>query len=59
VLLGRLRGLHEGAKQTPGYKSATRLLNPIFRRSDLATRLAVLRAANFMIEILERIPPPS
>jgi hypothetical protein len=58
-LLERLRRLHEGAKQTPGYRSAARLLNPIFRRSNLATRAAVLQAATFMIEILERIPPAS
>jgi hypothetical protein len=56
-LLGRLRRVHDGAKRAPGYKSATRLLNPIFRRSDLATRIGILQAANFMIEILERIPP--
>jgi len=57
LLLERLFALHAAAKQTPGYRTAANLLNPIFRRSSLAARVAVLEAAKFMIEILERIPP--
>lgn len=56
-LRARLLRLHASAKQRPGYKTAASLLNPIFRRSNLAARVAVLEAANFMIEILERTPP--
>lgn len=56
-LLARLLRLHASAKQRLGYKTAASLLNPIFRRSSLAARAAVLEAANFMIAILKRTSP--
>jgi hypothetical protein len=56
ALLRRLSRLDSGAKLLPGYRSALTLLNSRFRRADLATRLALLQAAQFMVEVLERIP---
>jgi hypothetical protein len=56
ALLRRLSRLGSGAKLLPGYRSALTLLNSRFRRADLATRLALLQAAQFMVEVLERIP---
>ena len=49
ALLRRLSRLDSGAKLLPGYRSALTLLNSRFRR-------ALLQAAQFMIEVLERIP---
>jgi hypothetical protein len=51
-----LSHLHGAAKLLPGYRSALVLLNSRFRRANLATRLALLQAAQFMVEVLERIP---
>jgi len=56
ALLRRLNHLNSGAKLLPGYRSALILLNSRFRRANLATRLALLQAAQFMVEVLERIP---
>ena len=56
ALLRRLSHLSSGAKLLPGYRSALILLNSRFRRANLATRLALLQAAQFMVEVLERIP---
>ena len=57
VLLRRLTRLHDAAKLKPGYRTALNLLNPTFRRANLAARVAILQAANFMISILEMTPP--
>jgi hypothetical protein len=56
ALLRRLSHLNSGAKRLPGYRTARVLLNAQFRRANLATRLALLQAAQFMVEVLERIP---
>ena len=56
ALLRRLSHLSTAAKLLPGYRSALILLNSRFRRANLATRLALLQAAQFMVEVLERIP---
>ena len=56
ALLRRLSHLNSGAKLLPGYRSALILLNSRFRRANLGTRLALLQAAQFMVEVLERIP---
>jgi hypothetical protein len=56
ALLRRLSHLHSSAKLLPGYRSALTLLNSRFRRANLTTRLALLQAAQFMVEVLERIP---
>lgn len=39
----------------PGYKRALKLLNDTFRKSKLAQRLAVLQAAAWLIDVLERV----
>jgi hypothetical protein len=54
-LVERLRSLGEGAQRHPGYKRALRLLNDTFRKSKLAQRLAILQAAAWLIEILEKL----
>jgi hypothetical protein len=54
-LMGRLRALGDGAQRHPGYKRALKLLNDTFRKSKLAQRLAVLQAAAWLIEILEKL----
>jgi hypothetical protein len=57
ALLRRLTRLHDTAKLKPGYRTALNLLNPTFRRANLAARVAILQAANFMISVLEMTPP--
>jgi len=54
-LVARLRMLGDMAKPHPGYKRALVLLNDTFRKSRLAQRLAVLQAATWLIDVLERI----
>ena len=54
-LVDRLLSLGEGAQRHPGYKRALKLLNDTFRKSKLAQRLAVLQAAAWLIDILEKL----
>lgn len=54
-LVERLRTLGDAAQQHPGYKRALKLLNDTFRKSKLAQRLAVLQAAAWLIDILEKL----
>ena len=55
ALVSRLRRLGDPAQQHPGYKRALKLLNDTFRKSKLAQRLAVLQAAAWLIDVLERL----
>jgi hypothetical protein len=55
ALVARVRSLSSGAQQHPGYKRALKLLNDTFRKSKLAQRLAVLEAAAWLIDILEKL----
>ena len=55
ALLVRLRKLDNMARVHPSYKRAIILLNETFRKSNLAQRLAVLQAAAWLIDLLERI----
>lgn len=55
ALLVRLRKLDYTAQVHPSYKRALILLNETFRKSKLAQRLAVLQAAAWLIDLLERI----
>ena len=55
ALVARLRRLGGAAQEHPSYKRALKLLNDTFRKSKLAQRLAVLQAAAWMIDLLERI----
>jgi len=54
-LIGRLQGLGAKAQAHPAYKRALKLLNDTFRKSKLAQRLAILQAAAWLIDILERL----
>lgn len=55
TLVGRLRRLGGTAQGHPGYKRALKLLNETFRKSKMAQRLAVLQAAAWLIDLLERV----
>ena len=54
-LSDRLHTLSEAARSHPGYKRALKLLNDIYRKEKLAGRLAVLQAAAWLIDILEKL----
>jgi hypothetical protein len=54
-LIVRLRALGDTAQVHPGYSRAFKLLNDTFRKSKLAQRLAVLQAAAWLIDVLERL----
>ena len=51
----RATSVGDGAQRHPGYKRAMKLLNDTFRKSKLAQRLAVLQAAAWLIDILEKL----
>ena len=55
ALIARLASLGEAAQRHPGYKRALTLLNATFRRAKLAQRLAILHAAAWLIDILEKL----
>jgi hypothetical protein len=54
-LSARLQSLGEAAQRHPGYKRALKLLNDIYRREKLPQRLAVLQAAAWLIDVLEKL----
>lgn len=56
-LLRRLERLHPGLRANRGYASARALLGTSYMRANLAARLAVLQTAQFMISVLEMLPP--
>ena len=49
------RCLAKPRERHPGYKRALKLLNDIYRKEKLARRLAVLHAAAWLIDILEKL----
>ena len=55
TLVARLIMLGEASQHHPGYRRARRLLNDIFRKEKLAQRLAVLQAAAWLIDVLEKV----
>lgn len=55
ALVERLSRLGEAAQRHPGYRRALTLLNETFRREKVAQRLAVLQAAAWLIDILEKL----
>lgn len=55
ALVARLTSLGEAGQQHPGYKRALKLLNDTFRKSRLAQRLAILQAAAWLIDVLEKL----
>ena len=54
-LSARLHLLGETAEHHPAYKRALKLLNNIYRREKLPQRLAVLQAAAWLIDVLEKL----
>jgi hypothetical protein len=54
-LTARLHLLGETAQRHPSYRRALKLLNEIYRKEKLARRLAVLHAAAWLIDILEKL----
>lgn len=55
ALVERLASLGEKARRQVGYRHALKLLNDTFRKSSLAQRLAVLQAAAWLIDVLEKL----
>jgi hypothetical protein len=55
TLIARLTALGEVGQRHPGYRRALKLLNDTFRRSKLGQRLAVLQAAAWLIDVLEKV----
>jgi hypothetical protein len=55
ALVERLSRLGEAAQRHPGYRRALTLLNETFRREKVAQRLAVLQAAAWLIDVLEKL----
>ena len=54
-LVARLTTLDDDARNHPGYKRAFTLLNNTFRKEKLPQRLAVLQAAAWLIDVLEKL----
>ena len=54
-LIARLTMLGDSARQHPAYKRSLKLLNQTFRHGKLAQRLAVLEAATWLIDLLEKL----
>ena len=57
LLMKRLERLGQRARAQRGYSSARSLLGTTYRRANLAARVAVLETAQFMISVLEMLPP--
>jgi hypothetical protein len=55
ALVERLTTLGESARLHAGYRHALKLLNDTFRKASLAQRLAVLQAAAWLIDVLEKV----
>jgi hypothetical protein len=55
ALVARLGALDDASRRHPGYRRALRLLNETFRKEKLAQRLAVLQAATWLIDVLEKV----
>lgn len=54
-LIARVAALGEAARAHPGYKRSLKLLNDTFRKGKLAQRLAILEAAAWLIDLLEKV----
>jgi hypothetical protein len=54
-LVARVSKLGESARSHPAYKRSLRLLNDTFRKGRLAQRIAILEAAAWLIDILEKL----
>jgi hypothetical protein len=56
-LLERLAKIGEVGRKHSGFGTASTLLNQRFRKAKLVQRGAILQAATWMIEVLERLVP--
>lgn len=57
ALLKRLESLPPALRGNRGYASARVLLGSSYLRASLTARMAVLQTAQFMISVLEMLPP--
>ena len=57
ALLGRLARLHTSIKERQGYRTAITLLGRKFLVASQATQIALIQAASFMVDVLEKLPP--
>lgn len=55
ALIERLSNLSDKGRAHVGYRRALKLLNDTFRKSSLVQRVAVLEAAAWLIDILEKL----
>lgn len=53
ALIGKLAALGEAAHAHPSYKRVQTLLNPTFRRASIAQRAAILKAATWLINLID------
>jgi hypothetical protein len=56
LLLAQLKMLGASATKYPAYRNALTLLNAKFRRASLVQRGAILEAAAWLIDLLEKLP---
>ena len=57
MLLERLELLGATARAANGYRAARALLGSKYIRASLAARLGLIEAAEFLVRILEMVPP--
>ena len=57
AVMQRLAGLNETARAHPAYRRAATLLNQTFRKVSVAQRLAMMQAAEWLIDVLESLTP--
>ena len=57
ALLKRLESLPPRLRSTRGYANARVLLGASYMRATITARMAVLQTAQFMISVLEMLPP--
>ena len=57
VLLRRMEVLSPTAKSANGYRAVRALLGSKYIRANLAARIGLIEAADFLVRILEMIPP--
>ena len=57
LLLRRLSQLHPVAKRARGFHTVRQLLGKGFALASASTQVALLQAASFMIDVLEKLPP--
>ena len=53
-LIARLGALGDGARANPAHGRARKLLNETFRSASLVQRAAILEAANWLINLIDR-----